>query len=153
MQQPSQNDMNPIPNIPNQKEEDVNFIQRIQSPNGIGFDDESRLRKLQKLKYKEDLDYLVNLRNQNKIPVNNENELKREYHKIQQMNDVSFNIIYFFFNLMQRYNYEKLTQQAVIREFNAWNEREAYLRKQQKNDEVKKILITFFRENNLMKNI
>ena len=54
------------------------------------------------------------------------------------MNDVSFNIIYFFFNLMQRYNYEKLTQQAVIREFNAWNEREAYLRKQQKNDEVKK---------------
>ena len=54
---------------------------------------------------------------------------------------------------MQRYNYEKLTQQAVIREFNAWNEREAYLRKQQKNDEVKKIFNLFFRENNLMKNI
>ena len=144
MQQPPQNNMNTIPNNPNQKEEEVNFIQRIQSPNGIGFDDESKLRKLQKLKYKEDLDYLVNLRNQNKIPVNNENELKREYHKIQQMNDVSFNIIYFFFNLMQRYNYEKLTQQAVIREFNAWNEREAYLRKQQKNDEVKKNFNYFF---------
>ena len=100
MQQPPQNNMNTIPNNPNQKEEEVNFIQRIQSPNGIGFDDESKLRKLQKLKYKEDLDYLVNLRNQNKIPVNNENELKREYHKIQQMNDVSFNIkkfIFFYF--------------------------------------------------------
>ena len=100
MQQPSQNNMNPTPNIPNQTEEDVNFIQRIQSPNGIGFDDESKLRKLQKLKYKEDLDYLVNLRNQSKVPVNNENELKREYHKIQQMNDVSFNIkkfIFFYF--------------------------------------------------------
>ena len=98
MQQPSQNNMNPTPNIPNQTEEDVNFIQRIQSPNGIGFDDEEKLRKLQRIKYKEDLDYLVNLRNQNKIPVNNENELKREYHKIQQMNDVSLNIkkIYFF---------------------------------------------------------
>ena len=57
------------------------------------------------------------------------------------------------------YNYEKLTQQAVIREFNAWNEREAYLRKQQKNDEVKKKFFDiffynfFYRENNLMKNI
>ena len=89
MQQPPQNNLNTQQNIPNQLQEENNIIQRIQSPNGIGFDDESKLRKLQQIKYKEDLDYLVNLRQQNKIPVNNENELKHEYHKIQQMNDVS----------------------------------------------------------------
>ena len=100
MQQPSQNNLNIQQNVNFQIPKETHLIENIQSEGGIGFDDEEKLRKLQRIKYKEDLDYLINLRQQNKIPVNNENELKREYHKIQQMNDVSLNIkkIYFFFN-------------------------------------------------------
>ena len=89
MQQPSQNNLNIQQNVNFQIPKETHLIENIQSEGGIGFDDEEKLRKLQRIKYKEDLDYLINLRQQNKIPVNNENELKREYHKIQQMNDVS----------------------------------------------------------------
>ena len=89
MQQSSQNNLNIQQNVNFQIPKDSNLIQNIQSSNGIDFDDEKKLRKLQRIKYKEDLDYLINLRQQNKVPVNNENELKHEYHKIQQMNDVS----------------------------------------------------------------
>jgi hypothetical protein len=89
MQQPSQNNLNIQQNVNFQIPKETHLIENIQSEGGIGFDDEEKLRKLQRIKYKEDLDYLINLRQQNKIPVNNENELKNEYHKIQQMNDVS----------------------------------------------------------------
>ena len=89
MQQPSQNNLNIQQNVNFQIPKETHLIENIQSEGGIGFDDEEKLRKLQRIKYKEDLDYLINLRQQNKVPVNNENELKHEYHKIQQMNDVS----------------------------------------------------------------
>ena len=89
MQQPSQNNLNIQQNVNFQIPKETHLIENIQTQGGIGFDDEEKLRKLQRIKYKEDLDYLINLRQQNKIPVNNENELKNEYHKIQQMNDVS----------------------------------------------------------------
>ena len=89
MQQPSQNNLNIQQNVNFQIPKETHLIENIQSEGGIGFDDEEKLRKLQRIKYKEDLDYWINLRQQNKIPVNNENELKNEYHKIQQMNDVS----------------------------------------------------------------
>ena len=89
MQQSYQNNLNIQQNVNFQIPKDSHLIKDIQTQEGIGFDDEEKLRKLQRIKYKEDLDYLINLRQQNKIPVNNENELKNEYHKIQQMNDVS----------------------------------------------------------------
>ena len=60
--------------------------QRQKSPYGIGFDDEKIIKKLEQKKYKEDLDFLISLRNKKNF--SDKIELNNQYNQIQEMNNV-----------------------------------------------------------------
>ena len=73
------------------------------SPYGIRFEDEKRYHKQQQQRYKEDLDYLISLRQKNNSLV----ETLREQRRIERMND--------------KYNYERLNQKSINKEFAFYN--------------------------------
>lgn len=84
------------------------------SPYGIRFEDEKRYHKQQQQRYKEDLDYLISLRQKN----NSLAETLREQRRIERMND--------------KYNYERLSQKSINKEFDDYNTREANNRRMER---------------------
>ena len=86
MQQPSENYFYNQSNFNNQNVENNIIFQRQKSPYGIGFDDEKIIKKLEQKKYKEDLDFLISLRNKKNLL--DKIELNNQYNQIQEMNNV-----------------------------------------------------------------
>lgn len=81
---------------------------------GVKVDDAILFRKLLQNRYKEDLDYLINIKtNESQNIKNKEND---EFSRIQRMND--------------KYNLEKINQQLLFKEYNSYNEKEAEEKKQ-----------------------
>ena len=97
-----------------------NQRQGAYSPYGIRFEDEESYRKKQQQKYKEDLDYLCSLR---KKRYNTYQDDQEQMKKIQQMND--------------KYNYERMSQKILEREFNSYNQKEAMQKRIEKENEKK----------------
>ena len=86
MQQPSQNYLHNQSYNNNLIFENNIINQRQKSPYGIWFDDEKIIKKLEQKKYKEDLDFLISLRNKKNF--SDKIELNNQYNQIQEMNNV-----------------------------------------------------------------
>ena len=81
---------------------------------GVKVDDAILFRKLLQNRYKEDLDYLINIKtNESQNIKNKEND---EFSRVQRMND--------------KYNLEKINQISLFKEYNSYNEKEAEEKKQ-----------------------
>ena len=89
---------------------------------GVKVDDAILFRKLLQNRYKEDLDYLSNIKSNESQNINNkEND---EFSKVvQRMND--------------KYNLEKINQQSLFKEYNSYNEKEAE-EKKTKDERIKR---------------
>ena len=86
MQQPFQSYFN---NFRSLNSRNNNYLyQRWKSPYEYGFEDEEEYKKYQQRKYKAELDFLINSRKKKSSPINNEYELKREYQKQKEIDDV-----------------------------------------------------------------
>ena len=83
------------------------------SPYGISFEDEQSYKRAMMQRYKEDLDYLCSLKRR----FTTENDATSDQLRIQRMND--------------KYYYDKLSHQTLMKEFNAFNEKAAQMKKQQ----------------------
>ena len=81
---------------------------------GVKVDDTVLFRKMLQNKYREDLDDLI--RQKKRESQNIKNQEGEDANKFQRMND--------------KYNLEKRTQQALFREYNIYNEKEAEEKKQ-----------------------
>ena len=80
---------------------------------GVKVDDAILFRRLLQNKYREDLDSIISQKKKDSRNIeNNDNDLSR----IMKMND--------------RYKFEKITQQSLLKELNAYNEKEAEEKKQ-----------------------
>lgn len=86
----------------------------------IKVDEEKLFRRMLNKKYKEDLDNLIKQKKSESQSLPNLNN--EDFSKIQRMND--------------KYNLEKISQQAIIKEYSSYNEKEAQ-EKQQKLKELK----------------
>lgn len=86
MQKPFQNYFKNFSSLNNQNENIL--YQKRKSPYEYGFEEEEQYKKYQQQKYKEELDFLINFRKKKQTPINNENELKREYQKNKEIDDV-----------------------------------------------------------------
>jgi hypothetical protein len=67
---------------------------QLYTPYGITFEDEHLVRKDQKIKYREDLDYLVNLRKQYGDNYGSNKEDEEFKKRVQYLNDVKSNFIF-----------------------------------------------------------
>ena len=83
---------------------------------GIKVDDAVLFRKMLQNKYREDLDDLIRLKKNESQNINNQNNEDSSLSRVQRMNE--------------RYNLEKMTQQALFKEYNIFNEKEAEEKKQ-----------------------
>lgn len=83
------------------------------SPYGISFEDEQSYKRAMMQRYKEDLDYLCSLKRR----FTTENDATSDQLRIQRMND--------------KYYYDRLSHQTLMKEFNAFNEKAAQMKKQQ----------------------
>ena len=80
----------------------------------VKVDDALLFRKLLQNKYREDLDNII--RHKRSDSQNSQNQSGDDLLKIQRMND--------------KYNFEKITQKKIFKEYNAYNEKEAEEKKQ-----------------------